>query len=226
MESIDKEFIRESELSLAYNYIPDDSVEQFWLERLVRGRLGSCLWSKRISGSSLYQEYSAYCAEYDLRPYSFQRFYSHIHQQFARSSLSKSTKICESAKLAVHPLSHSRRMFLESHPNMFSAIAQNRIFSPQPKPPSRTLSVFSSVCLFVGFCLLIYQIFEFLRVSHWNSFSLLRLVRAIGGDKFAAWANAKTELYEVKWVFVELMQFSELAAVLLILGFLIKANQD
>ncbi len=237
---VSKEFITQSEISIAFNTIGDDSIKQYWLDRLVCGILGSHNWPEELSRLVLFEEYCAFCAEQGLPPKKEKDFLFLLHSQIMQATGSNVDHWDSEKKTVVIPsLKSSRKVFLASNPTMVSVITRSRYEEPQQviqqkrkekkkqkSESNNTWFGFSGLLIAVGITMLLIQLFTYVQAGSWLSFSVYSMFEVFGGNGVLAWLSSPDSMVALKTITSSLLKFSEVGVLLLLFGFLIKANRD
>jgi len=84
----------------------------------------------------------------------------------------------------------------------------------------------SHALILVGTSILFFQLIGYIQAGSWYSLSLFNLIEFIGGEDFAHWLSGESSFSVLKATISGLLEFVEIGVLLVLVGFLIQANQD
>ena len=239
---VSKQFVLHTEIPAICNNMKPGSVEQYWLEKLVSGRLVHGYWDTNVTKESLYQDYLEFCRLRELQPDGFARFDELIFGQLLldqstseqdyRPSTGRLKKpdnpeeeqVAERLEHSVPDLERSRRLYLEARPDLVSHITRMR-FTPRAVRRRRFIRL-DYLLLFTGIAFLLYQAYLFTLQGTWTSFSILHVMELADWKSGLNWFADTSSLATTKLLGQKLLSYAELPVILLMLGALVYFNTD
>ncbi|VAW79163.1 hypothetical protein MNBD_GAMMA12-406 [hydrothermal vent metagenome] len=234
---VSSEFVYKSEISSICNKLHPDTIEQFWLVKLVRGKLVNAYWDTNIGKEELYKDYKNFCRVRDIEVKSFLDFdclifgnllltHSESEDDYRPSKGKRKLERQEYDRLAhcVPELERCRRLYLEARPDLVSHVTQLRF---TPRFTKRKLFLrFDVLLLLSGVMILAYQAFMLTVQGTWTSFSLFHFIEIAEWQTGLEWLTDTSTLSTTKLLSQKLLSYAEIALILLTLGLLIHINTD
>jgi len=234
---VSTDFVHFNEIPAICRKLQPESVEQFWLEKLVNGRLINGRWDTNVGKEALYQDYYEFCNIHDLNKSAFATFDKQIFGQMLldrslsdkdyRPSTKKNDKteeLSEQIEHCVPSLERSRRLYLESRPDLVSHITRER-FAPEVAKRKRRIR-FDYTMFFLATVILIYQIYLYGTQGAWTSYSLFHFMEMANWQTGLNWFADNNDLSTAKQLGQKILDYSELGLVLLTVGVLVNFNTD
>ncbi len=234
---VSTEFVYKSEISAICNKLHPDTIEQFWLTKLVRGKLVNAYWDTNIGKEDLYKDYQKFCRVRDLEVKSFLEFdylifgnlllaHSTTEDDYRPNNGKRNIEKQAHDRLAhcVPELERCRRLYLEARPDLVSHVTQLRF---TPRFIKRKIFLrFDVLLLLSGIIILAYQALMLTLQGTWTSFSLFHFMEMAEWKTGLAWLTDTSTLSTTKLLSQKLLSYAEIALILLTLGLLIYINTD
>lgn len=235
---VSNEFVIESELQTIRMTMRPCSTEQFWLEKLVKGKLVHSYWDVNVSKERLYQEYRDFCSARNLPIDSYSEFDQMIFGQllidqndedkdYRPTGNRKSSNGQSPEQKLVHrvpDLERSRRLYLEARPDLVSMVTRER-FTPRSFQRSR-LFFPGTLMLLSGIVILAYQLYIFFMRGTWTSFSLFHFIELADWQEGLKWFSDSSGVSTARQLSQQILSYAELAVILLFVGLLVRVNTD
>ncbi len=233
---VSTEFVLKNEVLEICNRLQPESIEQFWLAKLVSGKLMHAYWDTNIGKEDLYQSYKDFCnvRQFDIKSFSDfdQLIFGNLLLDHSdsdndyRPSTGRRKKEEPEKKLAhcVPELERSRRLYLEARPDLVSHITRMR-FEPIFSKHARFIRL-DFLLLLSGIAILSYQAILLSTEGTWTSFSILHFMELANWQTGLSWFADTSNLSTTKILSQKLLSYAEIALIFLMLGALVYINTD